>query len=1228
MSHHGSPSYRSGLSNTGSADDQSSIYGYTSGDVGEHRREDERMMRVPSGTGFRSPGSASASSPSSSNYLPAPHQYQRPQPPYAQQPQNYPSSTRFPRHLYEGESHFPPYVRYGNAPSAESSGTVYFTTSQPTSRSSTPSSSAAPGAGGSPSLTNSTTQYHDRESSGAAATAAEGGGATALSSSPNPSSVRVAKACVPCSTKKRRCDGGKPECKVCTVLGTPCSYESRGLKRGPPKGFRAGPKESARAKLLRSLETTIRDLSQHIGVDAAGMEISRISNERGIALTGMAGAELGGASVPAMGRRSSKADSSYKRRLSLSGKRMKRELSAPVGGTEDAPTGGTGGSEESDSQDEDFLGISEQGNVRHFGSSSGIQLLQQRPPNQSPHNSDGFMPPAAPLHPRARRTPSGSGDWRSFPSPIGAVKPPIALPSIPSRTHGSTGTSNSFSPQASPAQRPGEVRQVSPKMSRKLFEQYWSGFHTFWPVLYKPGFDKISIDLLPSALDRSLLNAIYSIGACVASPSLDADLEAEIGDAPAGEVFAQRAEANLFQRASPPLPTLSGTQTCFLLSLYNQGAGQLSKAYLYTSLATSMAIDLGLHRHLRHYDSDMVERESRSRLIHCIYILSTLLSAEMGRPPMLRSKDIDVPLLSEAESDEFEKDGAGRTLHPLSCLNTSRRLFAIVETVLTQVHSFRRKAVLRRHDSESTRMLVDNIHDQLVVWRTRLPSHMQMPPLDGSYDYRKGNAPLPSFAAVHVWYHTAMLLLHRPFIPHDEGSSLLEVLNDKNHSRCTFAAQELFDLLSQLSRSSDVDRLSTDLAYVIFTAAVMFVFNARLGQAPISSLEVLAANADKNGTHDLGARPVDVGAVAKMSADAKRNFLMCKVWLKGLSERWPAASAHKQLLDGFASVGEGVVTGEEAMLGGVGSRPPTSAGAPARSAPPPSNDTVENGWGPSSAQQFQVGQRPSQVSAQPGTGQTLSQVPFNASSNEMYPSFSQASGAGRTASDPSQSLGAYFNFPPNLFDMENVYWNETATRTTPYLGPMPDTNLPTQTNRSANFSSQPQQSPGATSVMPLQAATPQTQYMYANQASNATGGMRKGTITSQPTVSPASQAQHTPESGRGSTSFASPSPVFTKNRGRRSANSEYPTGNSGNDGLAMLAQQATTTTGGHTDGRASQGSASQSQLPTGGYASGGDGGGGGTMPAYFSPFSLHQEPTAPEWGDVMSMLQLPPAFTQ
>jgi hypothetical protein len=768
---------------------------------------------------------------------------------------------------------------------------------------------------------------------------------------------------------------GKPECKVCVVLGTPCTYESKGLKRGPPKGFRSGPKESAKARLLRNLETTIRDLSVQMGTTQTADEILRISKDRGIALSNS------GSSTPL--------------------KKIKRSLS------------GTPGKDEGDEEEEeDFLGINEQGSMRHFGSSSGIQLLhsQQIPPLS--RNSSLRVG-----NQRNRISSASNGSPSTFP-----------LPTVPSRMHGvGSSTSHSNSPLHSPTNQlplqpsPRKTALVSIEMNRKLMYSYWEGFHSIWPVLYKPAFDELSVDHLPMLLDEALLNAIYAISVCVASPSLDAEAEAELGDAPAGEVFFHRAETSLFDGHHTPVPSLSSIQVCFFLSLYCQGSGQLSKAWIFSSLANSMSFDLGLHRHLHHFDNNPIEKESRVRLIHCVYILSTILSSEMGRPPMLRSKDIDVPLLSEGEKDEFETDQMGNQLYSASCLNASLRLFSIVETVLSQVHSFRRKAALRRVRSDSTRFVVKDIGQRLETWRKTLPEHMKLLN-DRSQD---GPRLLPNFIAVHLWYHTAVLLLHRPFIPHEEGSSLQEVLSDPCHIKCTKASKELFELLLQLSNSNNVDRLSTDLAYCIFTAAVMFLFNARLGQSTTSV--------------DGGSTPNNHSAkVLELSNEAKMQFSMCKEWLRGLSARWPAASAHKQLLDGFSSVGEDVLrepAANDSFNRNAEEQKPTWA--------PQAGQTRT--WDVSSERDMGRGlNNPSQeqqviqsAAIDPSLDYAGPRFPGNGYADELQlmeqnyrPEFNQfmyySNADNNNRSIPEQQMQQ--QYAPNIFDMESVYWNETASR--------------------------------------------------------------------------------------------------------------------------------------------------------------------------------------------------------
>ncbi|UZJ53417.1 hypothetical protein CBS101457_002737 [Exobasidium rhododendri] len=915
--------------------------------------------------------------------------------------------------------------------------------------------------------------------------------------------TRVAKACVPCSTKKRRCDGGKPECKVCVVLGTPCSYESKGLKRGPPKGFRSGPKESAKARLLRSLETTIRDLSLQMGGDDTGKEIMRISRDRGISLTASASVADVGESSPS--------------------KKIKRDDSVSHAKEEQE-----GGGEE-----EDFLGVNEQGSIRHFGSSSGIQLLHTQTPTTN------SLRPSSNLR-EQRMHLSSNGDPSTY-----------HLPTVPNRLHAmGSNTSHSetsiLSPQQQQQQRfigTKSQGQVSLELNRRLFHHYWEGFHPFWPVLYKPAFDKLPLDQLPLLLDAALSNAIYAIAVCVASPSLDAEVETELGDAPAGEVLFLRAESHLFGGRSTPTPSLSSIQVCFYLALYCQGSGQLSKAYIYSSLANSMSFDLGLHRHLHHYDNNPVEKESRIRLIHCVYILSTILSAEMGRPPMMRSKDIDVPLLSEQEEDEFETDQMGNQLYTASCLNGGVRLFSIVETVLSQIHSFRRKAALRRMGSDNTKSVVEDISRRLETWRKTLPDPLKM-----AGDRKKDSRLLPNFIALHLWHHTAVLLLHRPFVPHDEGSSLTEVLNNPFHIKCTKASNELFDLLLQLSNANNVDRLSTDLAYCIFTAAVMFVFNARLGQS--------ATVSDGQGSsNSSNAR------VLELSNEAKRQFLMCKEWLRSLSARWPAASAHKQLLDGFSTVGDDVLAG-----GGPLEVDRTGRAEGGIKTEWPQQNTSASSWGASNDRGLSANRRgaldasheqvsltptldanvsfdtpPSRYSSSTGTYSDggLGQIHYQEGSQYMYYPTSSNNNIPNARAATQQYSNSHF--PPNIFDMESVYWNETAAR------------------NPASFEA----SQGLNNII---------QRLPFSSASHAS------VLAPTPAVKLDQQQQQQHQ-------LQQPPQLSSLHTTQQSTDT-------GHNGLQMLAQATT---------------AGMGQV---------------------SPFTFQQEPSQPEWSDVINMLQLPPAFLQ
>ena len=398
----------------------------------------------------------------------------------------------------------------------------------------------------------------------------------------------------------------------------------------------------------------------------------------------------------------------------------------------------------------------------------------------------------------------------------------------------------------------------------------------------------IPVEEVAERLDPMLLYSIYAVASCIVPPDRSKADSPQQAQEDRGAIFFERAERYVY--AGRLRPDVSTIQSLFLLSLYAHGNGELSQAWVWCNLASAMAFDLGLHRWPIHrcdllWDSN--ERETRVRLIWHLYILDKMLAAEMGRPVTTRANDIDAPYLSEAEIDEVElyeadvEDGDGkvqgaaegkrRMMHVASCLNWTIKLFKIVEKILSEFHSFRRKAALRKQGD-----ILDSVAQldaELAQWHADLPDHLR---LDQSFKTVEG-APLPAFFALTAWYQTSILLLHRNFIPQDEGAALAEVLANDSHKKCTAAAHAICDMLETTSQFVRVDRLSTDLAYCFFTAAVMFVFNARLPDEAIA-------------------------------ADAKRRFMLCRESLRKLSETWPSASAHKQLLDGFTAVGEGVLS--------------------------------------------------------------------------------------------------------------------------------------------------------------------------------------------------------------------------------------------------------------------------------------------------------------------------------
>lgn len=543
-------------------------------------------------------------------------------------------------------------------------------------------------------------------------------------------------------------------------------------------------------------------------------------------------------------------------------------------------------------------------------------------------------------------------------------------------------------------------------------------------------------------MEPCLLYAVYAIASCIVSRRREPSSAERGGDR--GLIFYRRAERYLFAtRLRPSVPSL---QALFLLAMYAHGTGDLSQAWVYHNLSVAMALDMGLHRWpLAHLNllHDVSERETRIRLIWHIYILGQMLSAEMGRPVTLKRSDIDVPFLSEEEEDEQElvdlddfesaDEDAGRVvavghrkLHVATCINQSITLFTILEGILTRFHSFGRKAALRK-EGDKVRDLVVNYDEELESWHNAMPAQFRADELLAylKRDVTAKFVPLPAFIAVEMWYHTAKLLLHRNFIPQDEGLGLSDVLNNESFIKATYSAQMICDMLETTAQYMRVDRLSTDLAYCFFTAAVTFIFNSRLGDKEIA-------------------------------LNARRGYVLCREALVKLSETWPAASSHKQLLDGFSYLAEGVWDDEsrsfvlppsvnEAMTTGANAESVSRPGMHSESRRDsfshlrrslgPEHDPLYGEQAPATPGLHQSkGSASDSGSAAESVTEPASNMPLNASTKgpmnvnfeEQRPQTTRLyehSAEGIPNRGPEIATSAQ-SYAPGLFDLEQVFFNE------------------------------------------------------------------------------------------------------------------------------------------------------------------------------------------------------------
>ncbi|GAB5591594.1 hypothetical protein Unana1_06494 [Umbelopsis nana] len=372
-----------------------------------------------------------------------------------------------------------------------------------------------------------------------------------------------------------------------------------------------------------------------------------------------------------------------------------------------------------------------------------------------------------------------------------------------------------------------------PDLAQHLIDLYFGQFYPTLPILYKKSFmAKLrSEDDKPCPL---LLNAIFAIASRI-SPDERVREDRTLSDT-AGEIFYERAKFLLEQQCDTV--STSTIQALLLLSSHQHGAMKSSRAWLYNGMAFRMAQALGLNHNCDNWNIPTSEREERKRVFWCCFIVDRYTSAAFGRSTAIDERDCDATFPTE---EDDTTDGPP----VLEYIRHAVRLSDILGHILRDIYSVKGRQLSLTVSPDT---IISNLDKALNVWHSSLPKSLKYKP-PSCRDGQTAPAPALAVCQLHMTYYTALILLHRPFIP--GPSQARAPTNFPSLQICTSAAYSILDIVENLLSEA---RLRFTLNYAIFhvfTAGTLFVNNAASPDSYLTFEAKISINKIMRGLDDM-----------------------------------------------------------------------------------------------------------------------------------------------------------------------------------------------------------------------------------------------------------------------------------------------------------------------------------------------------------------------------------------
>ncbi|KAL2205942.1 hypothetical protein CC79DRAFT_1357941 [Sarocladium strictum] len=370
--------------------------------------------------------------------------------------------------------------------------------------------------------------------------------------------------------------------------------------------------------------------------------------------------------------------------------------------------------------------------------------------------------------------------------------------------------------------------EVSEELRNHLLDLFWTWQNTWQYIVVK---DQFMNDLCGKMSGQNATPLLLSAVLALAARYSDRiELRTDPLDPnTAGDALAEQAKMILFYESQAP--KVSTIQAAALLSLRETATNKEALGWTYIGMATRMAFNLGLHLDCSHWcETGIITKEAaelRGVVWWGCYVLDKLFNVGLGRPSTIQESEISAPLPSVQHGAEFEPwttaSPSGQQIdfpcnYTVSNIRATVQLFKITAPTLDEIYR-----PSNRRLSPHIKDLLTKAHVALMEFQTNLPSCLRL-------SMSSLRPTLPHCYLLHLQYHVAIILLHRPFIKVRRNAPGLSDLHpDSNFihlNECVKSAQSISTIFKLYRRHYTLRCIPISAVHCAFTASTILLLKA------------------------------------------------------------------------------------------------------------------------------------------------------------------------------------------------------------------------------------------------------------------------------------------------------------------------------------------------------------------------------------------------------------------